>query len=79
MLQPLPGHVATGIIIAAVVGHEILAVLRDPEQLITRVIARWRQRNRLLVDAVIVYFAGHLLDLWPLDPLTVRDCSLGRQ
>lgn len=71
-MRPVPGAAATGVIVGAVIGHEVMALRYDPEQLITRVIARWRRHHRVLVNVLIVYFAGHLMDVWPYDPLSVR-------
>lgn len=54
--------------------HEFVCIVTGhPEQLITRVVGRWRSRHRLLVDVTIYYFAGHLTDLWPCDPLRISE------
>lgn len=56
--------------------HEAVCIAtRHPEELITRVIARWRKRHRLLVDGTIYYLAGHLTDLWQHDPLALRETA----
>ena len=53
--------------------HEAVCIFTGhPEELITRVIGRWRTNHRLLVDGTIYYLAGHLTELWARDPLALR-------
>lgn len=59
-----------------VLAHEVVCLLAGrPEELLTRVIGRWRKRHiasRLLVDGFIYYLAGHLTEMWARDPLSLR-------
>lgn len=72
-LRAIPGHhVITGVA-ALILAHELSCLAaRQPEDLITRVIARWRRKHPVIVTTAIVYLAGHLLDAWAYDPLQVR-------
>lgn len=51
--------------------HEMRCIRhRKPEELITRVIYRWRRKHPLIVSSLTLYLAGHLLEVWARDPLS---------
>lgn len=53
--------------------HEVLCVFsRRHDDLLTRVIGRWRITHPVLTDLAIVYLALHLMDRVPHDPLRIQ-------
>jgi len=53
------------------VGWEIVALIKR-WPLLSELMDRYRSGHRILVPAIIIYFAGHLTRFWPrrFDPLT---------
>lgn len=62
-----------GTAVAWLVHEAVCIATGNRDELITRVIGRWRGKHRLLVDGTIYYLAGHLTELWANDPLQLQD------
>lgn len=72
-----PGDRAWLALAAGVIAYEIVA---PPDELLSEACDRARHRAPIVTCSTIVYFAAHLLRLWPrrIDPLTQMTTRLGR-
>lgn len=64
--------------LALAVGVLVYDVRCEKGQMLSERSAVYAVRHRVLWTTTVVYFAGHLLHVWPYDPLARLAKALGR-